>query len=463
MVLTGARPEGQRRRPHKSRGRPDPSSLKPGLAARQAAARLLSAVTESRASLDGLLDPAGGNPAFTGLGDQDRLLVRAILLSALRHLQAIDAFIDRLVDNPLPEGAKALRQVLRVGAAQILYLDVPDRAAVDLAVTQADSDPRNRRFAGLVNALLRRMAREKDLLLPEIAASTPDFPDWFESRLRSAYADDAAAILSILSEPPAIDLTVKSDADGWAARLGGVVLPTGSVRIGRPEGPVSGLEGFGDGDWWVQDAAASLPAQMFSRLEGLDIVDLCAAPGGKTAQLALAGARVTACDQSQTRLERLQGNLTRLGFDVATQLTRAQDLVAPDGFDGVLLDAPCSSTGTVRRHPDIPYTKGPEDIARLARVQRDLLDHASGLVRPGGELVFSNCSLDPEEGEEMVAGFLADHLAWAIRPVDPARWPGLETAITAKGEIRTHPAMLGNADPRLAGLDGFYAVVLVRC
>jgi 16S rRNA (cytosine967-C5)-methyltransferase len=198
--------------------------------------------------------------------------------------------------------------VLRVGAAQILYLDVPDRAAVDLAVTQADSDPRNRRFAGLVNALLRRMAREKDLLLPEIAASTPDFPDWFESRLRSAYADDAAAILSMLSEPPAIDLTVKSDADGWAARLGGtVVLPTGSVRIGRPEGPVSGLEGFGDGDWWVQDAAASLPAQMFSRLEGLDIVDLCAAPGGKTAQLALAGARVTACDQSQTRLERLQG------------------------------------------------------------------------------------------------------------------------------------------------------------
>jgi 16S rRNA (cytosine967-C5)-methyltransferase len=143
----------------------------------------------------------------------------------------------------LPEGAKALRQVLRVGAAQILYLDVPDRAAVDLAVTQADSDPRNRRFAGLVNALLRRMAREKDLLLPEIAASTPDFPDWFESRLRSAYADDAAAILSILSEPPAIDLTVKSDADGWAARLGGVVLPTGSVRIGRPEGRFPGLKG----------------------------------------------------------------------------------------------------------------------------------------------------------------------------------------------------------------------------
>ncbi|MGJ8569087.1 MAG: RsmB/NOP family class I SAM-dependent RNA methyltransferase [Hoeflea sp.] len=462
MVLSDTRPGGPRRRLQKSQDRRDSGDLKPGLAARQAASRLLSAVTESRASLDGLLDPAGGNPAFTGLGDQDRLLVRAILLSALRHLQVIDAFIDSLVDNPLPEGAKALRQVLRVGAAQILYLDVPDRAAVDLAVTQADSDPRNRRFAGLVNALLRRMAREKDQLLPEIMAVTPDFPDWFESRLRTSYGKDAGAILSIMSEPPAIDLTVKSDADGWAAQLGGVVLPTGSVRIARPDGPVSGLAGYDDGAWWVQDAAASLPAQMFSKLEGLEIADLCAAPGGKTAQLALAGARVTACDQSATRLERLRGNLERLGFDVATQLTRAQDLIAPEGFDGVLLDAPCSSTGTVRRHPDIPYTKGPEDVMRLARVQRDLLDHAAGLVRPGGELVFSNCSLDPEEGEEMVAGFLADHPAWKIRPVDAARWPGLEGAITAQGEIRTHPAMLGNDDPRLAGLDGFYAVVLIR-
>lgn len=460
--MTGDKPEGERSRPRKQRSWRDPADMKPGLAARQAAARLLSAVTESRASLDGLLDPAGGNPAFTGLGDQDRLLVRAILLSALRHLRVIDAFIDHLVDNPLPDGAKALRQVLRVAAAQILYLDVPDRAAVDLAVSQADADPRNRRFAGLVNALLRRMAREKETLLPEIAAVTPDFPDWFESRLRASYADDADAILTNLSQPPAIDLTVKDDAQGWAARLGGVVLPTGSVRIGRPEGPVSGFEGYDDGGWWVQDAAASLPAQMFSKLQGLDIVDLCAAPGGKTAQLALAGARVTACDQSATRLERLRGNMARLGFDVATRLTRAQDLVAPEGFDGVLLDAPCSSTGTVRRHPDIPYTKGPDDIARLAQVQRDLLDHAAGLVRPQGELVFSNCSIDPVEGEDMVAGFLADHPAWQIRPIDSARWPGLEAAITKKGEIRTHPAMLANEDPRFAGLDGFYAVVLTR-
>ncbi|KGF69890.1 MFS transporter [Hoeflea sp. BAL378] len=460
--MTGVRSAGARRRPGKSQSRPDQNDAKPGLAARQAAARLLSAVTESRASLDGLLDPAGGNPAFTALGDQDRLLVRAILLSALRHLRVIDATIDSLVETPLPDGARALRQVLRVAAAQILYLDVPDRAAVDLAVSQADSDPRNRRFSGLVNALLRRLAREKDELLPRIAASTPDFPDWFESRLSTSYAADAAAILKLLSEPPALDLTVKADPASWAEKLGGVVLPTGSVRIGRPDGPVSGLEGFDDGAWWVQDAAASLPAQLFSRLEGLEIADLCAAPGGKTAQLALAGARVTACDQSANRLERLCGNLERLGLEVETRLTRAQDLVAPDGFDGVLLDAPCSSTGTVRRHPDIPYTKTPEDITRLARVQRDLLDHAAGLVRGGGELVFSNCSLDPEEGEEMVAGFLADHPDWKIRPVDASRWPGLESAITEKGEVRTHPAMLAHEDPRLAGLDGFYAVVLTR-
>ncbi|AKI02924.1 tRNA/rRNA cytosine-C5-methylase [Hoeflea sp. IMCC20628] len=460
--MTGARPVRARTRSDNHSNRSGPTDSKPGLAARQAAARLLSAVTESKASLDGLLDPTGGNPAFTGLGDQDRLLVRAILLSALRHLRVIDAFIDRLVDNPLPEGARALRQVLRVGAAQILYLDVPDRAAVDLAVSQADGDPRNRRFAGLVNALLRRMAREKDQLLPEISAATPDFPDWFESRLTQFYSDDAEAILAILSEPPAIDLTVKADAAGWAEKLGGVVLPTGSVRIARPEGPVSGLAGYDEGAWWVQDAAASLPVQMFSKLDGLEIVDLCAAPGGKTAQLALAGARVTACDQSGNRLERLRGNLERLGLDVKTQLCRAQDLIAPEGFDGVLLDAPCSSTGTVRRHPDIPYTKGPDDIRHLARVQRDLLDHSAGLVRPGGELVFSNCSLDPEEGEAMVAGFLADHPAWCIKPIDPDKWPGLEMAVTSTGAVRTHPAMLGHEDPRLAGLDGFYAVVLTR-
>ncbi len=423
---------------------------------------MLATVTESGASLDGLLDPAGGNPAFTGLVSQDRLLVRAILLSALRHLRVIDAFVDELVSSPLPEGAKALRQLLRVGAAQILFLDVPDRAAVDLAVSLADSDPRNRRFTGLVNALLRRISREKESRLPELLATIPPFPDWFVSRIHDAYPDHKDQILKMLAAPPAIDLTVKSDPAAWALRLGGVVLPTGTVRIARPQGPVTALEGFEDGAWWVQDAAASIPAQLFSSLEGREIADLCAAPGGKTAQLALGGARVTACDQSANRLERLRGNLARLGLDVDTRQTRAQDLVAPEGFDGVLVDAPCSSTGTVRRHPDVPYTKGPDDIARLARVQRTLLDHAAGLVRPGGELVFSNCSLDPLEGETMVEGFLADHPAWQIKPVEPGRLPGLESAITDRGEVRTHPAMLGHDDPAQAGLDGFYAVILTR-
>jgi 16S rRNA (cytosine967-C5)-methyltransferase len=236
-------------------------------------------------------------------------LVRAILLSALRHLRVIDAFVDRLVANPLPDGAKALRQVLRVGAAQILFLDVPDRAAVDLAVSQANGDPRNRRFAGLVNALLRRMVREKESRLGELLATTPAFPDWFESRIHTAYPDDAASILTILSEPPAIDLTVKADPDYWAERLGrNVVLPTGSVRIARPDGPVSGLEGYrrrrlvGTGC-----RGESFRRGCLARLEGREVADLCAAPGGKTAQLALAGARVTACDQSaKPGFERLQ-------------------------------------------------------------------------------------------------------------------------------------------------------------
>ena len=446
--------------------RPAPSetiesvSEKPGLRARQAAAKILAAVVDRKTPLDGMLDAENGNPAYRQLNDADRALVRAIINSALRHLPRIEAILDTLVGTPLPDGARALHHVLTVAAAQILYLDVPDHSAVDLAVEQAQIDPRNRRFASLTNAVLRRLSREKASHLTATHGVSV-IPDWFHARLVAVYGrEHATRIADALLEPSAIDLTVKSDPDDWAAKLGGLVLPTGSVRLPPASGAIPSLEGFDAGEWWVQDAAACLPAKLFGDLSGKRVADLCAAPGGKTAQLALAGGVVTALDQSGNRLKRLIGNLERLGLSATTVEANMAEYKPDELFDAVLLDAPCSSTGTIRRHPDVLWTKGPDDIKKLAQLQERLLRHALTLVKPGGALVFSNCSLDPSEGEDMVSRVLSGNPDWRIEPIDPAEWPGLETAITPLGEFRTTPAMLPATETHAGGLDGFYAVRL---
>lgn len=409
-----------------------------------------------------MLDADNGNPGYRALNEADRALVRAILNTALRHLPRIQAIIDSLVETPLPQGARNLYHVLTVATAQILYLDVPDHSAVDLAVEQARIDPRSSRFASLVNAVLRRLVREK---APNLTAThaVPIVPLWFFDRLVEVYGQEHAVRISeSLLEPAAIDLTVKSDPQAWATRLGGRALSTGSVRLSAFAGRIPDLDGFAEGEWWVQDTAASIPARLFPSLEGQRVADLCAAPGGKTAQLALAGARVTALDQSANRLKRLNANLDRLGLSATTIETNLLDFQPEELFDAVLLDAPCSSTGTIRRHPDVLWTKGKKDIEKLAQLQEKLLRHALTLVRPGGHLVFSNCSLDPLEGEEVTARVLADVPGWSRVAIDPARWPGLEEAISPLGEFRTTPAMLPGDQTIAGGLDGFYAVLLKR-
>jgi 16S rRNA (cytosine967-C5)-methyltransferase len=437
-------------------------SDKPGLAARAAASKILAAVIDRKVPLDGMLDAEGGNPAYRALGESDRALVRAILNCALRHLPRIESALESLLETPLPEGARALHHVLVVGAAQMLYLDVPDHSAVDLAVEQANQDPRNRRFAKLVNALLRRIGREKQELLEQIAV-VPAMPSWFLARLEEDYGRELAlAISETQLEPAAIDLTVKSDAEGWAKRLNGTVLPTGSVRLSAFEGAIPGLDGFSDGEWWVQDAAAGIPARLFGSLKGKRVVDLCAAPGGKTAQLILAGGEVTALDQSANRLKRLSSNLARLGMTAETVVADMAKFEADELFDAALLDAPCSSTGTTRRHPDVLWTKGPEDIAKLAALQEKLLRHAFNMVKPGGLVVFSNCSLDFAEGETLVARVLSDTPGVERVPIDAGSWPGLEAAINSAGEFRTTPVMLALGDGFASGLDGFFAAVLRR-
>jgi len=435
----------------------------PGLASRKAATRLLAAVIDARTPLDGLTDNEHGHPLYLALDDRDRALVRAILSTALRFRGTIEALLDARLDRPLPGNATALRNILHVGAAQILFLDVPDSAAVDVAVTQAQEDPRSRRFAGLVNALLRRLSREKASDLQPALDRGLDMPGWFSERLSAAYGADKAARISAAhrSEAP-VDFTVCADPAGWAERLGGVVLPTGSVRLERLPGALPDMPGFADGAWWVQDAAAALPARLFGDLSGRTVVDLCAAPGGKTAQLVLAGGQVTAVDASRNRLKRLVANLQRLKIDAETVEADAGAFVPRQLFDAALVDAPCSSTGTIRRHPDVAWTKSPEEIAKLAAVQRRLLEHAFTLVRPGGTVVFSNCSLDPLEGEDMIGGLLADRPDIEPVPLRTDEFPTLSAWITPAGFLRTTPADLDLGSPALSGMDGFFAARLRR-
>ena len=435
----------------------------PGLAARKAASRLLAAVIDAKTSLDGLTDHDNGHPQFRALDMRDRALVRAILTTALRFRGTIQALISARLDRPLPANAHALSHILHVAAAQILFLDVPDSAAVDIAVTQAKSDPRTVRFAAMVNAVLREITRRKERALPAALAQTSDTPEWFESRLVAAYGEEhAAAIRAAHRIEAPIDLTVKSEPAEWAEKLGGIVLPNGSVRLTSIDGPIASLPGFEEGEWWVQDAAAAIPAQMFGDLSGKRVADLCAAPGGKTAQLVHAGGHVTALELSPNRAKRLRANLSRLQLEAEIVVGDLMDYAPDVLFDAVLLDAPCSSTGTVRRHPDVLWTKGPQDVAKLASVQARMLAQAVKLLKPGGVLVFSNCSLDPEEGEALYSAFLASNPEIAPLPIVPAELPFATPYLTEHGAIRTTPAGMDMGSPEASGLDGFYAARMLR-
>lgn len=439
-----------------------PPSDKAGFDVRATASKILAATVDRKIPLDGMLDLVHGNAAYKQLSDADRALARAILNSALRHLPRLEAAISLLLDSPLPEGARALHHVLIVAATQLLHLDVPAHAVVDIAVEQAHRDPRNRRFAKLVNAVLRRLEREKQDILDKTLAVSP-VPDWFMTRLVSTYGRvEAQRIAEAQLIPPAIDINVKSDPHGWAEKFGGHVLPTGSIRLPVFQGSVTSLPGYDDGEWWVQDVAASIPAKLFGDIKEWRIAELCAAPGGKTAQLAAAGATVIAVEQSANRLVRLKENLARLSLDAELVQGDLFEFRPEELLDGVLLDAPCSSTGTTRRHPDVLWTKGPVDIAKLAALQAKMLRHAVTLVKPGGLIVFSNCSLDPLEGEELVADLLRHDPSIERVRVDPSQWPGLEAAISPVGEFRTTPAMLPATDGFTGGMDGFFASVLRR-
>lgn len=440
--------------------------LPPGYAARRVAVDILISVLErgrpAGAVLDAAFESSGGHPLLIGLPAKDRALVRAIVAATLRHKGEIDDALKRFLRKAPPQGSGPLSMVLRAGAAQLLFLDVPDHAAVTLAVETAARDRRARRYSGLVNAVLRALARAREEILAAQDGAALSTPSWLMARWSRTYgAETARAIALAHLVEPALDLTVRADAAGWARRLGGIVLPTGTVRL-LAHGPVDRLEGFTEGAWWVQDAAAALPARLLGDVAGWRVADLCAAPGGKTAQLAAAGAHVTAVDISEPRLARLRGNLERLGLTAASVAADALTWQPEASFDAVLIDAPCSSTGTIRRHPDVQHLKRESDVAALGALQRALLDRAIEITRPGGTIVYSTCSLEPEEGEALIEAALAAGAPIARRPVTAAEIGGLAEAITPAGDLRTLPCHLPHSEPRLSGLDGFFAARLVR-
>jgi 16S rRNA (cytosine967-C5)-methyltransferase len=432
-----------------------------GLPARRVAADLLDGVLRRRRALDELLAGAQTPTEFTGLPERDRALARQIVGTALRRLGSLRYVLDQCLDHGFPRDAPRVETALLVGATQLLFLDVPDHAAVDLAVRLAQSDRRAARYDRLVNAVLRRITRSGADMLAGGDTLALDTPSWMMARWSRHYGAETARAIALAnrSEPP-LDLTAKADPQNWAARLGATLLPTGSLRL-IPSGPIWQLPGYDEGAWWVQDAAAALPVHFFGNVSGSAVADLCAAPGGKTAQLASLGARVAAVDRSPTRLERVRENLARLSLTAEIVMEDAS-VWQGGSFDAILIDAPCSSTGTIRRHPDIAWLKQEADLAGLVKLQARLLQHAVSLTKPSGTIVFCTCSLEPEEGEELTARLLAEETGLHRVPIEPAEVAGHQELLTAAGELRTLPCHFPASEPRLGGLDGFYAVRLAR-
>ncbi|MBA2636230.1 MAG: RsmB/NOP family class I SAM-dependent RNA methyltransferase [Sphingomonas sp.] len=409
-----------------------------GVASRRAALTMLDAVLRTGRTLESAAQ------GVRGLSGPDQGLAVAICGEVLRRLPDLDALIDSATKQRLPDDSKA-RMVLRMALAQKIGLQTPDHAIVATALPLVDGGPR-RLVHGVLGTLLRRGVEPTE---------APHLPADVEQRWGEAWGDDVveAARRQIAQRPP-LDLSFATaeTAQDYVAANGGVSLAPNHVRLGT-SGAVPSLAGFGEGGWWVQDLAASLPARLIPGDAG-QVLDLCSAPGGKAMQLAAAGHGVVAVDSSQSRLERLSQNFERTGLKAELVCVDALQWSARRTFDAILLDAPCSATGTFRRHPEVLYRARPAIVRELAELQTRLLARAAEWVNPGGSLVYSVCSLEPAEGEAIVAGFLATHPGFKVVPADLPDF----VSPTAEGYVRILPGLLGEE----GGLDGFFAARLVR-
>jgi 16S rRNA (cytosine967-C5)-methyltransferase len=405
---------------------------------RESAFDLLTAVLERHRPLEEALD------TLPPQDSRDRAAAHRLAAAVLRRMGTLDAVLEPLLRKEPPD---PVRNVLRIGAAGLLLLETPSHAAVATAVSLA-----KRRgltpFAGLVNAVLRKVAAAGADVLGDLDPARLDTPAW----LWTSWGTSARAIATAHQIEAPLDVTLKP---GIAPPDGGILLPTGSVRFAAGT-RVSDIPGFGSGDLWVQDAAAALPARLLSALPGERIADLCAAPGGKTGQLAAAGAVVTAVERDPNRIERLTANLLRWQLHADVINADATTWQPPEPFDAVLLDAPCSATGTIRRHPDVARTKRTRDVQTVTQAQDKLLEAAAGMLRPGGRLIYAVCSLQPEEGAPRVAA--AAKFGLRHDPFRPDELSDIPQARTSDGSLRTHPGLWRD----LGGMDGFFAARLIK-
>ncbi len=417
-----------------------------GLPARRAALAILSGVLQKRRPLDAGLDQ------LAGLQVRDAGFARALASETLRNMGALDAVLRKFMAKPLaPHKAGAASEILLLGACELLILKVAPHAAVDAANELAAKDSKAVHFKPLINAVLRKLAKEGEAVLSGLDRERLSTPDWLWSRWAAQYGAGTARVIARAHQQAApVDIVLKSRA---------AVFPPsekvfGGVRRLNESGRIDELPGFAEGDWWVQDAAATLPALLLGDVTGQNVIDLCAAPGGKTLQLAARGAKVTAVEIDAARAERIRENLGRTKLNADIVQTDARDFEGSAPF--VLIDAPCTATGTIRRHPDLPWIKGAADVTVSAGAAYEILESGARMVAPGGTLVFAVCSLEREEGEEQIAAFLSGHPEFSRAPItaeevfDHADW------ITPDGDLRTLPCYLPG------GMDGFYAARLKK-
>lgn len=438
---------------HRSLGMSRERTSSRGLDVRRAAVSIFHDVLNNCLTLD---EAVTRNVAIASLDARDRSFLFVLLLTAFRRLGEIDAVIAKHLAKPLPRKSGNAGLILRLAVCQLLFLNTPAHAAIGLAVQCARADRNATHFSGLLNAVLRKVAAGGKSLLDGVDAPRLNTPEWLWSRWSKSYgAEGCRTIAAAQGDAPPLDLAIKTDCGLWAERLGGSALPTGHVRLPSDHPAVTALPGFEEGAWWVQDAAAGIPVLLFGDLKGKTALDLCAAPGGKTLQMAAAGAIVTAVDISESRLARLRENLARTRLDANVRVGDVLSLGITETFDAVLLDAPCSATGTIRRHPELPFIRNEKQIGDLRSLQRKMLVAAAERVKPGGKLVYCTCSLEPDEGETQVEWFLERQPDFALRKSTelPSQF------IPPEGWVRILPSMsLGPA----TGLDGFFAAAFER-
>lgn len=422
---------------------------------REIAFLVIKKVLDEGATLEGATDRFSKD-----ISPKDRGFIRHLTTTAIRRLGQLDKIINHCTKTKLGNTQMAIRHVLRLGIAQLLFSEVPSHAAVNTSVDLVGKNVSKKLhyLKNTVNAVLRKVDRERDEQLKKFSNTRLNFPKWLLDSWDQRYGQACVKeMLALMLEQAPLDISLKPDLDPqeWANRLKGKGVPGGGVRLSNA-GKVTEIEGYSEGKWWVQDMAARIPAGLLGAGPGDRVLDLCAAPGGKTAQSAAKGSLVTAVDFSKGRLKRLSENMARLNFKPDVIESDVLDFVTREKYDYILLDAPCSSTGTIRRHPEILHSRKASDVIEMAKIQTKMLDHAESLLKEGGILIYCVCSMEQEEGPDQIKALLERHGSLKRKEIIKEEMPGLEQAILETGDVQTLPHYIEG------GMDGFFISRLIK-